>query len=152
VLKVTENLGSRSEFGQQVGLNVLRYLSSVWLPTLWHPWVAQRHRRKRHEMSQTHSGKGCQRHPALVTVNPCMVATNAGTLCNPFSATHKQPLPKIYTQDMCIKCHPNPTILGGSDPDGLAPQPSPIQTRSTLAGVDIYQKCSRSGSEILGSS
>jgi hypothetical protein len=42
--------------------------------------------------------------------------------------------------------------MGGSDPERLAPQPSPIQTRSTLAGVDIYQKCSRSGSEILGSS
>jgi hypothetical protein len=70
--------------------------ASVWVPTLWHPWVAQRHRRKRHEMSQTRSGKGCQRHSALVTVNPCIVATNTGTLCNPFSATRKQPASNPY--------------------------------------------------------
>jgi hypothetical protein len=41
---------------------------------------------------------------------------------------------------------------GGSELEGLAQQPSPIQPRSTLASADIYQKCSRSGSEILGSS
>jgi hypothetical protein len=41
---------------------------------------------------------------------------------------------------------------GGSELDGLAPQPSPIQPRSTLAGADIYQKCSRSGSGNWGTS
>ena len=76
---------------------------SVRVPTMCHPWGALTHTRKTPEMSQTHNGKGCKRHPALVPVDPCMVATNAGTLCNPFSTTRKQPasnpLHKIYTQD-----------------------------------------------------
>ena len=74
------------------------------------PWGAQIHTRKTPEMSQTRNGKGCKRHPALVPVDPCMVATKASTLCNPFPATQKQPFAQnLYPRHQ--KCYPKATKM-----------------------------------------
>ena len=127
---------------------------SVRVPTMCHPRLPKPIHGKAPKCPKDIVARGandtkvwCQWTHAWQPPTPVSYATHfQQPACNP-QTTLTQKTIKKYP-----KTHPKGYQNGGSQPEGLASQLSPILPKSTLAGADIYQKCSRNGSGILGSS